>query len=233
MKKILLFSIIIVSFKLNSSAQTVVEFVPTGGYTFPDKVNFYDAYGRLEGAGNWGGSMLFNFNRRFGLELMYSRINANYGIYDYGPRDQSSVYEKGNAQINYFMAGPVQYFYIPGSSVRPFIGALIGAAYFSSPEPQDYSSNTKFAWGVQAGANFNVTPRVGLRLSARLLSPVESGDFYFGTFGNGSGYGGYSTIYQFGFNAGVIIGIGKILPRPHRIIIHRPQPRRYYRAYPY
>ncbi len=235
MKKILFFSLLMTVLKLTASAQTVVEFVPSGGYTFPDHVNFFDAYGRLQGAANYGGSVLFNINRRFGIELLYNRLDDKYAIHNYGDSYQTPPLESGTAHINYILAGPVQYFYIPGSNIRPFVGAMLGAAVFS-PEPKDYTSNTRFAWGAQMGANFNVSPRFGIRLSARLLSPVEGSDgsFYFGTFGNGAGntYGGYSNIYQFGFNAGIIIGIGHVLPRPQRVIIHRPAPRRYYRYYP-
>jgi hypothetical protein len=47
-------------------AQTSVELIPAGGYTFADQVNFYYNYGRIEGAA-MGGSLQFNVNSNFGL----------------------------------------------------------------------------------------------------------------------------------------------------------------------
>jgi len=229
MKKIFLFSAMLMFIRLSSMAQTTIELIPSAGYTFADQVNFYNYYGRIEGAANWGGSLMFNVNRNFGIELLYQRIDAKSGLYDYG--SYHPPFKQTDVGINYIMAGPVQSFNATGS-VHPFIGALIGAAVFS-PGPDDYSSNTKFAWGAQAGANIYVSPRIGIRLKAQLLSPVEggSGGFYFGSFGSGVGYSTYSYIYQFGFSGGLIIGIGNILPTPkRRPVNHRrpPPPRRYY-----
>ncbi|MBS1598966.1 MAG: outer membrane beta-barrel protein [Bacteroidetes bacterium] len=229
MKKLFLLSMTLVIIRMNSTAQTTIEIIPSGGYTFADQVNFYNYYGRIESAPNWGGSLMFNVNRNFGIELMYQRIDASSGLYDYG-NTYHPPFKTTDVGINYIMAGPVQSFN-PAGSVHPFIGALLGAAVFN-PGPDDYSSNTKFAWGAQLGANVYVSPRIGIRLKAQLLSPVETGNggFYFGSFGSGVGNSTYSSIYQFGFSGGLIIGLGNILPAPkHRVIIHRrPPPRRYY-----
>ena len=232
MKKIFLFSVILVTARLTTIAQTSIEIIPSGGYTFPDQINFYNYYGRIEGAANWGGSLLFNVNRSFGIEMMYQRIDANSGLYNYGYNDQLPN-SQTNVGINYIMAGPVQS--IDMGEVHPFIGGLLGAAFFS-PGPADYSSNSKFAWGAQAGANIYVSPRLGVRLKGQLLSVVDGGygGFYFGSFGSGYGVSTYSSIYQFGFSAGLIIGLGNILPKPKHIIIHRQLPPRryYYSPYP-
>lgn len=233
MRKLFLLPITLIFLGVSSSfAQTSVELIPSAGYTFADHVNFYNRYGRIEGAPNWGGSLMFNVNRGFGIELMYNRIDAKSAIYNYG--SQTPV-EQNNVSINYIMAGPVQSFNMFGS-VHPFIGGLLGAAIFS-PSPNDYSSNTKFAWGAKLGANIYVSPRLGIRLQGQLLSPVDGGNggYYFGNFGNGSNVSSYSSIYQFGFSAGLIVGLGRILPKPKpRVIIHRPPPPRryYYSPYP-
>jgi len=233
MKKLFLLTSMLIGGALSLKAQTSIEIIPSAGYTFPDQVNFYNYYGRIEGAANWGGSLMFNVNQNFGIELMYQRIDASSGLYDYG--GSYHPFQRSDVGINYFMGGPVQSINTVGP-VHPFIGVLLGAAVFN-PGPDDYSSNTKFAWGAQAGTNIYVSPRIGIRLKAQLLSPVEggSGGFYFGSFGSGVGYSTYSYIYQFGFSGGLIIGIGNILPapRPHPAIHHRPPPRRYYYYSPY
>jgi hypothetical protein len=232
MKKILFLLSACLVFKAGTYAQTTIEFIPTGGYTVPDQVNFYNTYGRIEGAGNWGGSLQFNVNRNFGIELLYNRMDAQSGIYDYHYNNQSNPpISQQKVGINYFMAGPVQSFGFPGSPVHLFFGGLLGAAVFS-PNPIDNSSNTKFAWGFEAGTNVYVSPRFGIRLKAQLLSPVDNGGFYFGNFGYGgsAGYYSYASIYQFGFSAGFIIGLGSIIPapRPRPATQGRPPAKRYY-----
>jgi len=212
-------------------AQTSIELIPSGGYTFPDQVNFYDTYGRIEGVANWGGSLQFNVNRNFGIELMYNRMDAKSGLYRYSNTTQAPISQQ-QLGINYIMAGPVQSFGFPGSPVHLFFGGMLGAAIFS-PSPTDYSSNTKFAWGLQGGTNGSVSPRFGIRLKAQLLSPVDGagGSFYFGNVGYGAGVSTYSSVYQFGFSAGLIIGMGRILPTPRprpAVQYHRPPPPRYY-----
>ena len=234
MRKLLILLSTVVLFATRSFAQTSIEFIPSGGYTFPSEVNFYDTYGRIEGVANWGGSLQFNVNRNFGLELMYNRMDAQSGIYHYGYPNDGPI-SRQQVGINYIMAGPVQSISFPGSPVHLFLGAMMGAAIFS-PGPADYSSNTKFAWGVQAGTNVYVSPRLGLRLKAQLLSPVDGGGFYFGSFGYGGAVTTYSSLYQFGFSAGLIIGMGRILPapRPRQVIQRRrppPPPGYYYRHY--
>ena len=232
MKKLLLLSSALIALRLTSMAQTSLELIPSAGYTFPDQVNFADHYGRIEAAVHYGGSLMFNASRNFGIELMYQRSEASSGLYDYG--DVSHVpFEKSNVVINYIMAGPVSS--ITAGPVRPFIGVLLGAAVFN-PGPVDLSSNTKFAWGAQAGMNLYVSNRVGIRIKAQMLSPVQGsgGGFYFGNFGSAAVYSTYSSsyIYQFGFSAGLIFGIGNIIPpKKPRVIIHRPPPAHHYYYY--
>jgi hypothetical protein len=215
---------------INSFSQTSVELIPQAGYTFAARSDFYDSYGRINGALNLGGSVKFNLNRSFGIEVLYDHMNTQSGLYQYGYNGAKLA--GGDLAIDYIMIGGVQSFTIPNSTVRPFIGAFLGAAVFT-PGTADYNNDTKFAVGLQLGTNIYVSPRVGLQLKAQLLSPVDAADggFYFSNYGSGSSISTYSDIYQFSLNAGLIIGLGRILPEQvyHRRT-YRPRPR-YYRYY--
>jgi hypothetical protein len=233
MKKTLL-SVTIMLTAAVAFSQTSIEFIPAAGYTFSEKINFNNAYGRIGDGLNFGGSFQFNFSRGFGLELMYQRMDPVAKMYNYPSNVIEAPYYTVSPGINYAMIGPVQSVGVPGAPVRLFLGPLIGAAIFT-PGPDDNSSNAKFAWGLQAGTNIYFAPWIGLRLSARLLSAVEpyDGGYYFGSFGdrqgNGNGYSGGSSIYQFGFNAGLILGLGRPFPERKPKAYHRtPQPKRYY-----
>jgi hypothetical protein len=214
-----------------SFAQSSIEFIPTGGYTFGDKMDFSNSFGKVDPGFNYGGSFQFNFNRHFGIEVMYNRMQVPAKLYGYGAVPGDDPTYQTSAGINYIMAGPVSRFPLPGSPVSLFMGADLGAAIFT-PSPNSFSSNAAFAYGFQFGTDIFVDPRFGIRLSGRLLgtAPTSSG-YYFGNFGDPGGY--YISnpgLVQFGFNVGIIIGLGKELPayqkaaRPHR----ERQPRKYY-----
>jgi Lipid A 3-O-deacylase (PagL) len=231
MKKSLLLAGILSCIMGFSYAQSSIELIPTAGYTFADQLNFSNTFGRIQEGFNYGGALQFNFSRRMGIELMYNRMDVNANLYNYGAVPGDIPQYHTNGAINYIMAGPVTSFPLPGTSSSLFIGANLGAAIFS-PSPNTFSSNAAFAYGFQTGANIYLNPRVGIRLSGRLLgtAPTSSG-YYFGYWGDPNG-GYYSNpgILQFGFNAGLIIGLGSVLPEYHHPAkMHRtPPPRRYY-----
>ena len=214
-----------------SFAQSSIEFIPTGGYTFGDKLNFANTFGRIDAAFNYGGSFQFNFNRHMGIEVAYNRMQAPAKLYNYGAIPGDAPTYQTSAGINYIMAGPVTRFPLPESPVSLFMGADLGAAIFT-PSPNSFSSNAAFAYGFQAGADIFVDPQFGIRLSARLLgtAPTSSG-YYFGYWGDpGGSYFTNPGLLQFGFNLGIIIGLGKVLPAyQHAVMQPRPpHPRKYY-----
>jgi len=213
---------------IHSFAQTSVELIPTAGYTFASRTDFYSDYGRIAGGLNLGGSVKFNINRSTGIEVLYSHMSTTSGIYQYGP-DRTQL-AGGNLNLDYIMLGPVQSFNIPNSTVRPFIGVLLGAAIFTPDANSGNSSDTRFAMGFQLGTNIYVSPRVGIQLKAQLLSPVDGagGGFYFSNYGSGGGLNTYSSIYQFSLGGGLIIGLGRVLPEQvYRRPARRPGPRHY------
>jgi hypothetical protein len=231
MKKWILLSGLMCCLFCVSFAQSSIEFIPTGGYTFADKVNFSNTFGRVEAGFNYGGSFQFNFNRHLGIEMAYNRMQVPAKLYNYGAIPGDNPVYQTSAGINYIMAGPVSRFPLPESPVSLFMGADLGAAIFT-PSPNSFSSNAAFAYGFQAGADIFVDPQVGIRLSARLLgtAPTSSG-YYFGYWGDpGGSYITTPGLVQFAFNAGIIIGLGKPLPAyQHPARQPRPvHPRKYY-----
>jgi hypothetical protein len=212
-------------------AQTSVEFIPSGGYTFSSHTDFYNTYGRLADGPSFGGSIKFNPTRGFGIEVLYSHMNTTSGMYYYGA-DQSPINGLKNLQMDYIMAGPVGSFGIPDCSVRPFMGALFGAAILTpggnAVYNSGYTSETHFAVGFQLGTNIYISPHVGIQLKAQVLAPVDDagGSLYLNTYGGGAAVNTYSSIYQFSVGGGLILGLGKVLhegtyhpygrsPRPH------------------
>jgi hypothetical protein len=230
MKKGILLSAIFCCVYGFSFAQTSLEVIPQGGYTFADKVNFYNTFGRIDEGFNYGGSLQFNMNRHIGIEFLYNRMDVPAQLYNYGALPGDVPLYQTNAGINYIMAGPVTTFPLPNSPANLFFGADLGAAIFS-PHPDDFSSNVRFAYGFQFGTNIYFNPYFGIRLSGRLLGTAPSSSYYFGGWGDPYGY--YSVnpgLVQFGFNVGLIFGFGEILPAFQKVARppHPRQPRKYY-----
>jgi hypothetical protein len=106
---------------------------------------------------------------------------------------------------------------------------MLGAAIMS---PEADNSFTKFAAGFQLGTNIYVSPRIALQLKAQMLAPVDAagGNLFFSNYGSGAGISTYSSMYQFSLGAGLVIGLGRILPEPgyHQAARRGPRYRRYY-----
>ena len=230
MKKGILFSALLCCMFVVSFGQTSLELIPMGGYTFADKINFTNSFGRIDEGFNYGGSLQFNLNRRIGIEIMYNRMDVQAQLYNYGAVPGDAPIYQTNTGINYIMAGPISSFPLPNSPASLFFGVDLGAAIFS-PHPNDFSSNVKFAYGFQAGTNIYLDPRFGIRLSARLLGTAPTDGYYFGGWGDPGGYYGFNSgIVQFGFNVGFIIGLGQVLPAYQKAVRapHERKPRKYY-----
>ncbi len=231
MRKIVLILPALLILSAGAFAQTSVELIPSVGYTFASHTDFYNTYGRIADGVSFGGSVKFNVTRSFGIEVLYSHMNTTSGLYYYGA-DQAPLGGLSNLQLDYIMAGPVESFTIPNSTVRPFIGVLAGAAVMTPDANTGYSSDTRFAVGFQLGTNIYISPRVGIQLKAQLLTPVDgAGSTFFVTpYGGGGGIDTYSSIYQFSLGGGLIIGLGRVLPKEvYRPAGRRPRPRyRYY-----
>jgi hypothetical protein len=227
MRKIVSFLSIVLLSAGRTLAQTSVELIPQVGYAFPERNDFYNTYGRIAGGLNLGGAINFNINRNVGIEVLYNHVSSSSGIYNYG-YDGGTQINGGNLSQDFIMAGPVFSGSIPNSTVRPFLGVLLGADIMT-PAP-GYSSNSYFAAGFQLGTNIYISPRVGIQLKAQFLSPVGAagGAFYYNNYNGGQINPNQST-FQFTLGGGLIIGLGRILPQP-RPAYRRPRPR-YYRYY--
>jgi hypothetical protein len=75
-----------------------------------------------------------------------------------------------------------------------------------NPDNGKTNNATKFSWNIRAGSNFWVADNIAIRIQASLFSAVQSvgGGLFFGTGGAGAGISTYSTMYQFGFDGGLV-----------------------------
>lgn len=182
------------------------------GYVFDDGIDsYYNAFsyydGTIRGGFHWGIGAEYLVQTYYGIELSYYRqdTEAPMNYYDNGVK--SATFDLGGSWI---LLGGNRYFKLDATPVvQPYAGAMLGIALVDVENPRtNYSDNaTKFAWGIKGGSNFQVSPRIALKVQAILLSAAQAagGALFFGTGGAGAGVATYSSVLQFGFHGGLAV----------------------------
>ncbi|MBS1518048.1 MAG: outer membrane beta-barrel protein [Bacteroidetes bacterium] len=165
--------------------------------------------GTIKGGYQWGAGIEYIARPTYGIELLYHRMDTDFDVSYNTGNDTTKTYGLGS---NFIMLAGNKYFPVPKSIVSLYGGLMLGVAIMTNkdPLPGSESSVTKFAWGGRAGAEFNFSKNVGLKLHAQLLSAVQSinGGFYLGTGGTGAGLTSESSMYQFGLGGALVISFG-------------------------
>jgi hypothetical protein len=206
MKKILHFVAVFACLPALLNAQTV-EVTPFGGYVFGGSMSGTSANVHINGAAQYGGIISIGVSRVMDVDLLYNRsdtkadLDSYYVLQGYKPQIPLS--------INYMHIGFTKNFRI-NPTVSPFVGFNLGACLFYPKA--DYQDAWFFSVGMNAGAKVYFSKRVGLRLQAQGLVPIQGSGFSFfvGSGGSGGGVSMYSTLFQFGFTGGLIFRLGKV-----------------------
>jgi hypothetical protein len=183
-------------------------------YVFEDHVDSYystTSYysGTIQAGYQWGLSAEFMVRPSKAIELKYLQQNTTAPIEYYDGSVKTKNFDLG---ISYLLIGGTNYFPTHGGKAEPYLGFGLGAAFINLKNPTTSSSGsgTKFAWNLKGGTNVWLSPKVGIKLQAELLSAVQAvgGSVYFGTGGGGAGVASYSTMLQFGLGGGLTFKIG-------------------------
>jgi hypothetical protein len=143
------------------------------------------------------------------IELLWIYSSADARVDGYGTLDSSRSF---NVDMHYFQIGGVQGF--RRGNVEPFAGMTIGASWYlpgsivSQTGSYEYDADDtwRFAFTLGGGVNVFLTPKVAVRLQARMLAPVlfSSGAFYVGTGGTAFAVSGGIPFIQGDFSAGLV-----------------------------
>lgn len=209
MKKLLSTLFLLTAIAVVSYAQEI-RLNTYAGYIFKDKVDSYyssSSYynGQIQDGLRWGGGIEYYIPNRGAIELQYLRQDTNAPtVYQDGGQVRNTNFDLA---INWIMLNGTRYFPVT-EVVEPFVGAGIGMGIFNVANSDNGNENsaTKFAWNIRGGSNFWVADNVAIRLQASLYSATQAmgGGLYFGTGGAGAGLSTYSTMYQFGFEGGLV-----------------------------
>ncbi|MFM9027693.1 MAG: hypothetical protein ACKOQ6_06825, partial [Bacteroidota bacterium] len=116
-----------------------------------------------------------------------------------------SNYVTGDLAIDYFMVG-MNGIKDLSDRFKAYSGISGGLVVFT---PRDYNIEAvaRFSVALKIGIQANITDNIGIRLQPQLFVPIQAigADVFVSNQGSGIGVSGYSTITQFGGNAGVTI----------------------------
>jgi len=203
-KKLLLTAFAIATAIISANAQSI-EIIPQANYTFGGRI--YGQFGdlKIQDSESYGISLnIINDDVSIQLEYFYQPTT---GVYrDYFKPDLSQT---SDLNINWYHLG-VRKRFNSSEQVVPFAGASVGLTHFvldSSPSGYD---ELALSIGLQVGTNIYFSDRVGLRLHARLLVPIQFNGFgfYAGTGGSGATATAGSYFVQADVGAGLVIRLG-------------------------
>ena len=211
------YSILVVMFISSLAFAQEIRINTYAGYVFDDKIDSYYSSnsfyeGTIKGGFQWGAGLEYRLPNNRGFELQYLRQDTQ----------APTIYQDGgilNGQLqnttfdlaaNWILFNGMNYFEV-NDKVEPFFGGAVGMVISSldNPDNGNSSNSTKFAVGLRGGSNFWLSENLGIKIQASLLSAIQGagGGFYFGTGGVSTGVATYSTIYQFGFQGGLVFKI--------------------------
>ena len=213
MKKItknLLFTVL--GLFMAASAYAQIEITPQAGYQVGSKYSYYDGYMKLKASGHFGVTVDFDINPIGAqIEVFYAFQDADFNIKDYFVFPYETFITKVN--VHHIQAGFIQNFNYD-EPLRPFAGISAGVSVFNPQYVEhggagygyDPASRTKFSFGFTGGVKYFFTERIGLRMQAQLLIPLEWGGVYYTGGGGAITTGG--SLLQLNFTGGLIFRLG-------------------------
>lgn len=206
MKRNILLSALLLSMVTLSSAQNL-EIMPYMSYQWGGKLNFYEGDIRIQSSENYGIALNYTIPRGTILQLEYFNQSTNIDVRLY--EELGGNYQSYPVSMSWIQVGGLQGFdFYP---LVPFAGMTLGAMNFN-PRTNELQNSWKFAVTGQVGLKYYLSERIGIRLHARLLMPIQWAGFgvSIGTGGIGTGISAGSYIFQGDIGGGLIFNLGPI-----------------------
>jgi len=199
------FIIALAALFIGSSAFAQFEITPQAGYQIGSKYSYNGGYFKLTDGAQYGLTLNFDINPVGGqVEIMYAYQGADLRVQDYFIPELSNETFITNMTAHHVQFGFIQNFN-EDEAFRPFIGMSAGFTIFD-PSDSLYESRTKFSFGLTGGIKYFFTDRLGMRIQAQLLMPIEWGGVYYTNGGGVITTGG--TLVQLNFTGGLIFRLG-------------------------
>ena len=206
MKRIVLLSAVLLSLAPLTFAQNL-EIIPYMSYQWGGKLNFYNGDMQFQSGENYGIALNYSVPNGTVFQLEYMNQPTTLDVQLYG--QLGSDYKSYPISMNWIQAGALQGFdFYP---LVPFAGLTVGAVNFN-PRTNELEDSWKFGLTGQIGLKYFFSERIGIRLHARVLMPIQWAGFgvSIGTGGAGAGINAGSYIFQGDIGGGLIFNLGSI-----------------------
>lgn len=191
-----------------TKSDTKIELVGFGGYRIGGSVDvFYNNdLGTLKIRDNavYGAELNYKIRDRYYVSLQWTRQDSEMDFYGFRDLDIETL---DGLATEYFMISGLSDLGPGGGPLTPFAGAGVGLMV-ATPERRSLDTAYRFAFTLQGGVKIDFTERLGIKLRAAMLAPMQwgSGGLFCST-GSGCnvGVGASTTILQGEFSGGVVV----------------------------
>ena len=199
--------LIILSLFFPNKTIAQVEIFGFGGYEVASDVAVTQGELNVYSNPNYGASISFEVDRGLQAELLWIGQQTTMDLKRYTGITEP-LFDIG---IHYFHVGAIYEFrQTSKQKAFPFTSFSLGATWFD-PEGSTYGDEWRFSIALGGGGKFYLSDKIGLRLQARLLLPLNfsSAGMWCGSGGCSVGVGSWATFLQADFTAGVFFRLGK------------------------
>ena len=214
MKKIFIVSLVLF---MAQGAFAQVEISGFGGWLWTGSIPAWLQDIKVSDMGNYGVTAGVRVREEMLVEFEWNHTEneAYFREYDNGVLPPGSDFVKMPLTLNYYMLG-FNYLVPYNEPLVPYGLVNVGILSTKSAGSDNIApnSNTWFTAGLGGGLRYYLSDRIGIRLQARLLLPMQFGGVGFGC-GIGTGGGGcgagvstYTNIIQGDFTGGVVLKLG-------------------------
>jgi len=189
-------------FPINSFAQT--EIFGFGGYMMSTSVPVSKGDLQIKDVPNYGLGADIQIERGLQLELIWISEQTHVKIKEYPLGNITDLFDMN---VHYFQIGAV--YEMGRKKARPFIAFTAGATLFDAKDAAR-SDEWRASITFGGGGKFDLSKKIGIRLQARLLMPLNfsGAGLWCGTGGCGISVGSWTPFVQFDLSAGIYVKLG-------------------------
>jgi len=184
-----------------------VEIFGFGGYEVASDVQVTQGQLNIYSNPNYGAGISFEVERGVQTEVFWIGQQTPMELKRYNGLTEP-LFDVG---IHYFQVGAIYEFrQTKAQKAFPFTSFSLGATLFS-PIDSEYSEEWRFSITFGGGGKFYLSDKVGIRLQARMLIPLNfsGAGMWCGSCGCSVGVGSWATLLQADFTGGIFVRLGK------------------------
>jgi len=176
--------------------------IPFYGYQSGGTISTYNGELRIDDSPTYGVTIEWPFGGDTAAHFLFIRQDTSFSQTINGSVDTSK--DLSDITIDYYHLGGTKL--IAEGVMDSFVSGSLGVTHFS-PESAEYGSEDVFSLSFGLGADKQFNKRIGFRIEARLLLPIQfsNGSVYCGPNGCVGGVSGGTTLIQGDITAGLII----------------------------